>query len=61
MRVFDNQVLSLVVYTNAQPVVYYFKNECSDEDIEEILADIEKYCSEHEISFSKNENSLFED
>ena len=61
IRVYDNQVISIGVYTNAEPVVYYFKNEYSDEDIREILEHIEKYCGENEISFSVMEDSLFSD
>ena len=58
---FDNQVLSFIVYTNAQPVVYYFKNEYSKEDIEEILSEVERYCDNHNISFDNNSDSLFEE
>lgn len=58
---FDNQVLSFIVYTNAQPVVYYFKNEYSKEDIEEILSEVERYCSQNNIAFDKNLDSLFEE
>ena len=59
LRIYDNQVLSIGVYTNAEPVVYFFKNEYSDEDIKEVLENVEKYCSENEITFSVMENSLF--
>ena len=59
IRVYDNQAISIGVFTNTEPVVYYFKNEYSDEDIKEILGEIEKYCSENEIEFSTMQNSLF--
>ncbi|MBQ8017063.1 MAG: hypothetical protein IJ258_03050 [Methanobrevibacter sp.] len=61
IRVYDNQVLSIGVYTNAEPVVYYFKNEYSDDDISEILNHVEEYCKENEIEFSSMQNSLFDE
>lgn len=61
VMVFDNQVLSFIVYTNAQPVVYYFKNEYSKDDIEEILSEVERYCSQNNIAFDKSSDSLFEE
>lgn len=59
IRVYDNQALSIGVYTNAEPVVYYFKNEYSQEDIEEILNHVESYCNDNNIQFSAMQNSLF--
>lgn len=59
IRVYDEQVLSIGVYTNAEPVVYYFKNEYSKDDIDEILSHIEEHCKENEIEFSTMQNSLF--
>ncbi|MBQ2666779.1 hypothetical protein [Methanobrevibacter sp.] len=53
----DNEFLIITVYTNAQPIAYYFKNECSDEDISEIISHVEEYCSENEIDFRKTEKS----
>lgn len=61
IRVFNNEFLTIGVYTNAQPVVYYFKNECFQGDIEEILSHIEEFCSEHDIEFNVNERSCFEE
>lgn len=57
--VYDNQVLSIGVYTDAQPVVYYLKNEYPEDDVEEILECVEKYCSENEIAFTQEQDSLF--
>lgn len=59
IRVYDSQVISIGVYTDAEPVVYYFKNEYSDEEISEILSHVEEYCKDHEIQFSTMQNSLF--
>ena len=59
IRVYDSQVISIGVYTDAEPVVYYFKNEYSDEEISEILSHVEDYCKDHEIQFSTMQNSLF--
>lgn len=61
IRVYNNEVLTIGVYTNAQPVVYYFKNEYSGEDILEILDHVEKYCEENNIEFSSHDSSLFEE
>lgn len=61
VMVLDNQVLSFIVYTNAQPVVYYFKNEYSKEDIGEVLSEVEKYCSQNNIAFDKDFDSIFEE
>ncbi len=36
IRVYDEQVISIGVYTNAEPVIYYFKNEYSKKVIKEI-------------------------
>lgn len=59
IRVYDNQVLSIGVYTNAEPIVYYFKNEYSEDDIAEILNHVEGYCKDNEIEFSSMQDSLF--
>ena len=56
---YDEQVISIGVYTNAEPVIYYFKNEYSKDDIKEILNRVEEYCKENEIEFSPMQNSLF--
>ena len=61
IRVYDNEVLSIGVFTNAQPVVYYFKNEYTEDDIEEILNHVEEFCGEHDITFDLKEISLFDD
>ena len=37
IRIFNSEFLTIEVYTNAQPIVYYFKNEYSKEDICEIF------------------------
>ena len=51
-----NQYLVITVYTNAQPVVYYFKNEYSKEDISEIIEHIKEFCGENDIDFREFEN-----
>lgn len=61
IRVFNNEFLTIGVYTNAEPVVYYFKNECSEDDIEDILSHIEEFCDEQEIQFQFIERSCFEE
>jgi hypothetical protein len=61
IRVFANEFLTIGVYTNATPVVYYFKNEYSDGDIDEILDHVEEYCKDNEIEFNKNQMSCFEE
>ena len=50
------QYLVITVYTNAQPIVYYFKNEYSKEDISEIIGHIKEFCSESDIGFSELED-----
>ncbi|MDO5832829.1 MAG: hypothetical protein Q4Q14_08305, partial [Methanobrevibacter sp.] len=50
------QYLVITVYTNAQPIVYYFKNEYSKEDISEIIEHIKKFCSESDIGFRELED-----
>ena len=59
VSVYGKDYLVLTVYTNAQPVVYYFKNECSDEDISEIIEHVKEYCGENDIGFRSFENSNF--
>ena len=57
VSVYDNEYLVITVYTNAEPIAYYFKNEYSDEDISEIISHIEEYCGENKIGFSVKQNS----
>jgi hypothetical protein len=57
VRVYGKDYLIITVYTNAQPIAYYFKNEYPDDDISEIISHVEEYCSKNEISFSENEDS----
>lgn len=61
IRVFNNEFLTIGVFTNTQPVVYYFKNECSDDDVEDILNRIEEFCGEQDIEFNFHEKSCFEE
>ncbi|WP_407422021.1 hypothetical protein [Methanobrevibacter sp.] len=61
VRVYNSQVITIGVYTNAEPAVYYFKNEYPKDDIKEILNHVEEYCSENDISFDVNSSSLFEE
>ena len=58
--VFAKECLLITVYTNAQPVLYYFRNEYSNEDVSEILEHVENYCKENDIAFNLND-SLFEE
>lgn len=57
VRVSGNEYLILTVYTNAQPVLFYFKNEYRDEDILEIVNAVDEYCSENKVGFRKSEES----
>ena len=57
VSVHGKEYLILTVYTNAQPIVYYFKNECLDEDISEIIDYVKDYCGENDIGFRSFENS----
>ena len=61
IRVFNNEFLTIGVYTNAEPVVYYFKNECADDDVTDIINRIEEFCNEQEIQFQFIEHSCFEE
>ena len=61
IRVFAKEFLTIGVYTNAEPIVYYFKNEYPDDDVDEILNHVEEYCSEHDISYNENEMSCFDE
>lgn len=61
IRVFNKEFLTIGVVTNAYPVVYYFKNEYSKSDIEEILNRIEEFCGENDIELNVNERSCFEE
>ena len=57
VSVYGNDYLILTVYTNAQPVLYYFKNEYSDEDISEIFDHVKEYCDENNIGFRSFDDS----
>lgn len=57
VKFWDDQYLVITVYTNAQPIAYYFKNEFLSEDISEIIGHVEEFCSKNEIGFSKIDNS----
>ena len=57
VSVYGNDYLILTVYTNAQPVLYYFKNEYSDDDIAEIVDHVKGYCDENDIGFRSFEDS----
>ena len=60
VQIFNNEVIVFTVYTNAMPVVYYFKNEYALDDISEIVKHIEEFCSTKEISFDNSEKDIFE-
>ena len=59
VSVYGRDYLVLTVYTNAQPVVYHFKNECSDDDFSEIINHVKEYCGKNDIGFRSFENSKF--
>ena len=55
---YGEDYLILTVYTNAQPVLFYFKNEYSKENISEIFGHIKEFCAEHEIQFMEIKSDL---
>ena len=57
VSVYGRDYLVLTVYTNAQPIVYHFKNECSDDDFSEIINHVKEYCGKNDIGFRSFENS----
>lgn len=57
VNVYDEEYLIITVYTNAQPIAYYFKNEYSSDDFEEVISAISQYCSENDIAFRQTESS----
>lgn len=57
VSVWGNDYLLLTVYTNAQPVLFYFKNEYNTEDIEDIINHVNEYCDDNNIGFRLLENS----
>jgi hypothetical protein len=59
--VYDEQYIVITVYTNAQPVVYYFKNEYSKDDISEVLDSLKEFCEEKEIGYRLFDESYFEE
>ncbi|WP_405294046.1 hypothetical protein [Methanobrevibacter sp.] len=61
IRIFNNEFLTIGVYTNAQPVVYYFKNEYSKDDVTDILNRIEEFCNDGDIEVTVIERSLFDE
>lgn len=60
VSVYDGQFIVITVYTNAQPIVYYFKNEYSNDDITEISDSIKEFCEENDIGFRSFDESYFE-
>ena len=57
VNVWGKEYLIITVYTNAQPIAYYFKNECSDDDISEIINHVKEYCEKEDIGFRQSEES----
>ena len=55
--VHDCKYLIITVFTDAQPIAYYFKNEFPEDDVSEILSYVEGHCSENKIGFRKVEKS----
>ncbi|WP_305512947.1 MULTISPECIES: hypothetical protein [unclassified Methanobrevibacter] len=58
VHVHGNEYLIITVYTNSQPIAYYFKNEYDDEDIEDIVTHVKEYCMENDIEFRLSETSI---
>ena len=52
VSVSENDYLKLIVFGNAEPVLFYFKNECDDEEISDIISNVEEFCEENEIDFN---------
>ncbi len=59
VSVYGRDYLVLTVYTNAQPIVYHFKNECSDDDFSEIINHVKEKKKKNDIGFRSFENSKF--
>ena len=57
VSVWGNDYLILTVYTNAQPALFYFKNEYSQDDIDDVISHVKKYCEENNIGFRAFEKS----
>lgn len=57
VSVYGTDYIVLTVYTNAQPVLFYFKNECSDDDISDIIAHVKEYCVNNKIGFREFDES----
>lgn len=51
VSVWGDDYLILTVYTNAQPVLFYFKNEYSKDDFCEVINQVREYCDENNIGF----------
>ena len=51
VSVYGEEYIIITVYTNAQPVLYYFKNEYPNEDISKITDKIKEYCTKNNIDF----------
>lgn len=49
------EYLKITVGNDTVPVIYYFKNECSDEDFDEISSEITEYCNENDIEFKESD------
>lgn len=60
VAVYGRDYLVLTVYTNAQPILYYFKNECFDDDVSEIITHVKEFCTKNEIACKINEKSDLE-
>ncbi|MBQ2653410.1 MAG: hypothetical protein IJF83_07635 [Methanobrevibacter sp.] len=57
VSVYGNDYIILTVYTNAQPVLFYFKNEYPQDEIDDIVNHVEEYAKKNGIGFRLNENS----
>lgn len=56
VSVHGKEYLIITVFTNAQPVLYYFKNEYANDDICEIFEHVKKHCEKNNIGFREFEN-----
>lgn len=57
VHIYGNEYMIITVYTNAQPIAYYFKNEYSDDDVSEIIGHVKEYCDKNDIGFRQTEDS----
>ena len=59
VRVFTDEFLTIEVYTNAVPIVYYFKKEYPDDEISEIIDHVDEFCKDNKIDIIMVDQSPF--